>query len=120
MLFNVDVSISSYEHLEITSDSRHFNNGGEFKFRINNEDAISCPSDSYLLIEGKLMKEDGTDFPAGGRIACVKEGMWYLFGFICYQISNRDVERIENPGQVQNMLSYLLDSPDVNESKSEV
>ena len=39
----------------------------------------------------------------------VKEGIMYLFSSVRYLINEKEVEQIYNPGQVQNMLSYLLE-----------
>ena len=62
-----------------------------------------------------MTKEDGTPRNVvRDKIALVKEGLLYLFSNIRYEINDRQVESIYHPGQVQNMLSYLLEDNSYN------
>ena len=119
MNFKVDSSISEYEHIEVTSNQITFNGSSDIRFEFVNENAFTHPSNSYLFFEGSVKKAaDGTDYAAGDNIALVKEGMLYLLNTIRYQINNRDVETINDPGRVQNMLSYLLEDESYNNKTS--
>ena len=104
-----DNRIVEYEHSEITADNANLNIAGEIRLDYTNRSAYTRPSDSYLLVEGTLTKTAGGRYAAGDEITMVKEGIMYLFSSVRYLINEKEVEQIYNPGQVQNMLSYLLE-----------
>ena len=68
---------------------------------------FTLPSEAYILVEGKLSKDDGTPYIDTDAITLVNNGIMYLFSQISYQLSNQDVETIFNPGQATTMLGYL-------------
>ena len=56
----IDESIEEYEYHEyepITGTSH--NNGGDIIISIESQDVFTHPSDSYLIFEGRLTKDDG-------------------------------------------------------------
>ena len=55
--FIQDESIESYEYRRYTSDVRDFNESGEIRFIINQEDVFLHISKSYLIFEGQLIKK---------------------------------------------------------------
>ena len=123
----IDNTIVEYEHIEIRPFDNNLNSHGEIRLEINNENAYTRPSDSYLLIEGDYFKVDTDNgnvsirhnkANAIGTHTLVKEGLLYLFSNIRYEINNKQVESIYNPGQVQNMLSYLLEDSSYNDTLS--
>ena len=57
-------SIDEYEHFEyepITGTNLN-NSGGDIRISIETQDLFTHPSESYLLIEGRLTKADGTAY----------------------------------------------------------
>lgn len=114
----IDTSLVEYEFKRIHTESRDINGGGPIDFDILNENAFTVPSDSYLLVEGRLTKNDGTAYADGDEVALVKEGILHLFRQIRYQINDKDVESIFYPGVCQNMLSYLLEDEGYDKSTS--
>ena len=59
----IDESIEEYEYHEyepITGTSH--NNGGDVRISIESQDVCTHPSESYLIIEGRLTKADGTAY----------------------------------------------------------
>ena len=68
---------------------------------------FTVPSEAYILVEGRLLKADGTPYDDGDTITLVNNGIMYLFSQISYQLSNQDVETIFEPGQATTMLGYL-------------
>ena len=50
----VDNTVVEYEHKEIRTVNNNYNNAGEIRLDITNENVFTRPSDSYLLVEGQL------------------------------------------------------------------
>ena len=106
----MDSRVAEYEHREIRTVDNNFNVAGDIRLDITNENVFTRPSDSYLLVEGELLDTATPGrYAAGDHVTLVKEGIMYLFSNIRYLINEKEVESIYNPGQVQNMLSYLLE-----------
>ena len=114
----VDTSLIEYEFKRIHTESRDINSGGPISFDILNENAFTVPSDSYLLVEGRLIKNDDTAYADADEVAIAKEGILHLFREIRYQINDKDVESVFYPGVCQNMLSYLLEDEGYDKSTS--
>ena len=84
-----DDSIDKYEHFEygpITGTNLN-NSGGDIKIDIENEDIFTHPSESFLLIEGRLTKTDGTSYGDADLISLTNNAMMHLFKTIKYQLS---------------------------------
>ena len=117
--FHVDKSLVEYEHKEIFTTSRDLNGTSEIRFDIINENSFTLPSDSYLQVEGEiLLAADDTALADAVELGLVKEAILYLFRTMTYSINDKQVESIDYPGICQNMLSYLLESNDYDNSTS--
>ena len=68
---------------------------------------FTLPSEAYILVEGRLLKANGTSYEDADNITLVNNGIMHLFSQISYQLSNQDVETIFQPGQATTMLGYL-------------
>ena len=56
-----DESIESYESHEYEPvTGANLNNSGEIRINIETQDLFTHPSESYLIVEGRLTKDDGT------------------------------------------------------------
>lgn len=89
--------------LEFCSNKEELNNyGGEIRIAINMPDFYCKPSDSHLLISGRLTKEDGSAY-AGTDL--VSLGVMHLFSEIRYELNDVWIERIRYPGQATSMLT---------------
>ena len=108
-----DTSIDEYEHHEYGTiagtNLNHF--GGDIRITIETQDIFTHPSESFLIIDGKLIKDDGTDYADAGVISLTNNGMMYLFKNIKYQLAEKTIEEVQYPGQATTMLS-LLKYPD--------
>ena len=114
----IDTSLIEYEFKRIHTESRDINSGGPISFDILNENAFTVPSDSYLLVEGRLIKNDDTAYADADEVALAKEGILHLCREIRYQINDKDVESVFYPGVCQNILSYLLEDEGYKKSTS--
>ena len=96
--------------------STNLNKTGEIRINIEQQDLYVLPSEAYLLVEGRLLKADGTAYAVGTQeaptagadvVTLVNNGIMHMFKEISYYLSNQQVETISNPGVATTMLGYL-------------
>ena len=103
----VDEEIERFEFHEYEPISTSLNKEGEIRINIEQQDLFTLPSEAYLLVEGRLLKADGTSYADTDAITLVNNVIMYLFSQISYYLSNQEVETIHDPGQSTTMLGYL-------------
>jgi hypothetical protein len=99
---SIDESIEKYEVHEYTpvSGSTNLNNGGgEIRIVIEQQDLFTHPCESYLLVEGKLTKKDGTSFTDADKISFSNNGLMHMFQNIKYELSGQEIESVNYIGQ---------------------
>ena len=92
-------------------------NSGDIRINIETQDIFTHPSESFLLIEGCLTKDDNTLYANGDVISLINNGMMYLFKNIRYQLSGQDIENVMHPGQATTMLGLLKYPDDFSKSQ---
>ena len=113
-----DESIEEYEHHEYEPiTGTNLNNPGEIRINIETQDLFTHPSESYLIIEGKLTKADGTAYADADNVALTNNALMYLFSNIKYQLSGQEIESIFYPGQGTTMLGLLKYPDDFSKSQ---
>ena len=111
---SVDEGIEKYEWHEYEPVARtNLNSAGEIRINIETQDLFCHPAESYLLIEGRLVKGDGmnTAYANADAVAIINNGLMHLFSQIGYSLSNQEMETVYHPGQATTMLG-LLKYPD--------
>ena len=81
----IDESIQEYECHEyepITGTS--INNGGDIRISFESQDVFTHTSESYLIIEGRLTKADGTLYTNEDEVALTNVAIMHLFRRIGY------------------------------------
>ena len=106
-----DGSIDKYEHIEYNPVVGANLSNGDIRINIETQDIFTHPSESFLLIEGQLIKDDDTAYADANVISIINNGMMYLFKNMKYQLSGQEIESVLNPGQATTMLG-LLKYPD--------
>ena len=114
-----DNNIDEYEHVEYSPIvGTNLNNyGGYIRINIETQDIFTHPSESFLLIEGQLTKDDDTAYADADVISLTNNGMMYLFKNIKYQLSGQDIETVMYPGQATTMLGLLKYPDDFSKSQ---
>ena len=104
-----DDSIDKYEEFayEPVTGANLNSPGQDIRINIETQDIFTHPSESYLIIEGRLLKADGTAY----------NGIIHLFKRIRYELSGQDIENITNVGQATTMLGLLKYPDDFSKSK---
>ena len=91
--------IERYEYNEYQPTSGpNPNIPGNININIENQDEFYNPRRSYLLVEGNLLKEDGTRYAAADVIALANNGVMDLFSNIKYELAGQEIVSVNNPG----------------------
>jgi len=83
----------SYEPITGTD----LNRPGEIRITIETQDLFTHLSESYLVFDGKLVKNADV-------ITLTNNAMMHLFSNIKYQLSGQEIESLFHPGQATTML----------------
>ena len=112
-----DESIESYETHEYEPiTGTNLNNTADIRINIETQDLFTHPSESYLVVEGRLTKDDGTLYANADIIALTNNAIMHLFSNIKYQLSGQEIETLNNPGQASTMLGLLKYPDDFSKS----
>ena len=113
-----DESIEEYEHHEYEPiTGTNLNNPGEIRINIETQDLFTHPSESYLIIEGRLTKSDGAAYADTDAVTLTNNGLMHLFSNIRYQLSGQEIESLYHPGQGTTMLGLLKYPDDFSKSQ---
>ena len=114
-----DDSIDKYEEFayEPVTGTNLNAPGQDIRITIETQDIFTHPSESYLIIEGRLLKADGTVYDRANRVTLANNGIMHLFKRIRYDLSGQDIENIMNVGQATTMLGLLKYPDDFSKSK---
>ena len=92
-------AIKSYEYNEYQQTSgSNLDISGNINIHIENQDEFYHPRRSYLLVEGNLLKEDGTRYAAGDVTALANNGVMHLFSNVKYELAGQEIVSVNNPG----------------------
>ena len=75
------------------------------------------PSESFLIIEGRLVKANNNSYGNNDLITLTNNGIMHLFKRIRYDLSGQEIENIMNVGQATTMLGLLKYPDDFSKSK---
>ena len=114
-----DESIVEYEHIEYNPIAgTNLNDGGDITIAIELQDLFTHPSESFLLIEGRLTHNDNANTPYqdANEVTLINNGIMYLFKRIRYDLAEKEIETIQHPGQTTTMLGLLKYPDDFSKS----
>ena len=114
-----DNSIDKYEVVEYEPvvGTNLNSSGQDIRLVIETQDIFTHPSESYLIIEGELKKNDNNPYADDDPIALTNNGIMHLFKCIRYDLSGQGMETIVNVGQATTMLGLLKYPDDFSKSK---
>ena len=109
----IDESLDEYEYHEYDPiTGTNLNNSGDIIISIDSQDVYTHPSESYLIFEGRLTKDDGTPYANADEVTLMNNAIMHLISRIDNHLSNELIESLKYPGQATTMLG-LLKYPDV-------
>ena len=91
----IDDGIERYEFHEYESVSINLNKNGEIRVNIERQD-LFVPSETYILVEGRLLKTDGTAYADTDVVTLENNGIMHMFSEISYYLLNQLVESIHD------------------------
>ena len=114
-----DDSIDKYEEIEYEPvvGTNLNSSGQDIRLTIETQDIFTHPSESYLIIEGELRKENDNRYADDDPITLTNNGIMHLFKRIRYDLSGQEIENIMNVGQATTMLGLLKYPDDFSKSK---
>ena len=120
----VDDSIYEYEYKEYNPIVGTDLNRGSIVITIESQDVYTHPAESFLVIEGKLVKNAlnvagniQTYDPAADTVTLINNGMMYLFSDVRYHLASHEIEVLQNPGHATTMLGVLKYPDDFTKSQ---
>ena len=117
-----DDSIDKYEDIayEPVAGTNLNSPGQDIRITIETQDIFTHPSESYLIVEGQLVRADNGNAyvdVANVLITLTNNGIMHLFKRIRYDLSGQEIENIMNVGQATTMLGLLKYPDDFSKSK---
>ena len=92
-------SIKSNEYNEyLPTSGSNLNIPGTITIPIESQDEFFHPRRSLLLVEGELVKKDGTRYTTTSDLALCNNGIMHLFANAKYEIGGQEIESVNNPG----------------------
>lgn len=88
--------------------SSKLGNNDEIRIPIQHQDAYTLPSESYIYIEGRVTKSDGT---AGTKVPFINNPMAFMFEEIRYEISGIVVDSTKKVGISSTLKGLVSLSP---------
>ena len=114
-----DDSIDRYEEIayEPVAGTNLNSSGQDIRITIETQDIFTHPNESYLIIEGQLIKADGTLYDPANLVTLTNNGIMHLFKRIWYDLSGQEIENIMNVGQATTIFCLLKYPDDFSKSK---
>ena len=115
----VDDSIYDYEYKEynpIAGTAAELNRGS-IVIVIEEQDIYTHPAESFLIIEGQLIKVNNNDYGNGDVATLINNAMMYLFSDVRYHLASHEIEVLQNPGHATTMLGLLKYPDDFSKSQ---
>ena len=102
---DTDENIKSYEYNEYqVITGTQLNSAGQITITIENQDQFLHLQNSYLLIEGEILKSDNARYADADLIALTNNGLLYLFSSLKLTLAGQQVEHVNYPGHATSLL----------------
>ena len=114
-----DNSIDRYEEIvyEPVAGTNLKASGQDIRLTIETQDIFTHPSESFLIVKGRLLKADNNSYGNNDLISLTNNGIMHLFKRIRYDLSGQEIESLVHPGQATTMLGLLKYPDDFSKSK---
>ena len=100
-----DESIKSYEYnVYQPITGTQLNSAGQITITIENQDQFLHLQNSYLLIEGEVLKADNARYADADLIALTNNGLLYLFSNLKLTLAGQEVEHVNYLGHATSLL----------------
>ena len=91
-----DDSIDKYEDIEYepVAGTNLNSSSADIRLTIETQDIFTHPSESFLIIEGELKKNDNNRYADNDPISLTNNGIMHLFKHIRYDLSGQEIESL--------------------------
>ena len=113
----VDDSIYEYEYKEYNPITGTDLNRGSIVITIESQDIYTHPAESFLIIEGELIKDNNNRYLVDDEVALINNGLMYLFSNVRFHLASHEIEVSQNPGHATTMLGMLKFPDDFSKSQ---
>ena len=113
----VDDSIYEYEYKEYNPIVGTDFDRGSIVIVIESQDIYTHPAESYLIIEGQLMRDNDNYYVNDDKVSLINNGIMYLFSDVRYHLASHEIEVLQNPGHATTMLGMLKYPDDFTKSQ---
>ena len=113
----VDDSIYEYEYKEYNPITGTDLNRGSIVITIESQDIYTHPAESFLIIEGELIKDNNNRYLVDDEVALINNGLMYLFSDVRFHLASHEIEVLQNPGHATTMLGMLKFPDDFSKSQ---
>lgn len=107
-----DDSITKLEYHSYSPFLNAFKNSDEIRICIQNQDLYLLPCESYIYVEGRLLKTDKT---VSQTAQLTNNAFAYLFDSVRYELNGVEIDQNRNVGHTSTLKNYV--SLTENESK---
>ena len=107
-----DESIKSYEYQPITGSQ--LNTAGQITITMKNQDQFVHLHNSYLILDGEVVKADNTQYADGDLVSLTNNGLIYLFSSFKPTLAGQEVEHVNSPGHASSLLGLASYSGNFN------
>ena len=115
--WTTDDSIKSIDYTEYQPIvGSRLNTSGQIDIIIENSDDFYLPHRSWILFEGKLVKNDNTPYEDADNVTLTNNGILYLFTNISYKLNGTLVESLNHPGHAITILNSVKNTSTFNKS----
>ena len=101
----VDDSIYDYEYKEYNPITGTDLNRGSIVIVIESQDIYTHPAESFLVIEGQLLRNNGERYIQDDKIALINNGLLYLFSDVFFKL----IKTIINKQTPQYLTIFMLE-----------
>ena len=113
----VDDSIYEYEYKEYNPITGTDFNRGSIVITIESQDIYTHPAESFLNIEGELIKNNDNRYLINDNVSLINNGIMYLFSDVRYHLASHEIKVLQNPGHATTMLGLLKYPDDFTKSQ---
>ena len=121
----VDDSIYEYEYKEYNPIAGNMGdlNRGSIVIVIEAQDIYTHPAESYLIVEGQLIKAVRAvggvivNYADADLVSLINNGIMYLFSDVRYHLASHEIEVLQNPGHATTILGMLKYPDDFTKSQ---
>ena len=113
----VDDSIYEYEYKEYNPITGTNLNRGSIVIVIESQDIYTHPAESFLVIEGQLLRNNDDRYIQDDKVALINNGLLYLFSDVRFHLASHEIEVLQNPGHATTMLGMLKYPDDFTKSQ---